>query len=96
MIKGVAAGITFETKAKDRSIAILDDSIAPKAYAYLLIWDKKGTLATCMFENFDKGNEYLQKSIEKFKKITNLKMENSRRFGGFVHFSLKKTNTEKN
>ncbi len=99
IIKGVAAGITFETNAKDRSIAILDDSIAPKAYAYLLIWDKKGTLATCMFENFDKGNECLQKSIERFKKIINFDMKNIKRFGGFVNFLLfspRKTNTEKN
>jgi flavin-dependent dehydrogenase len=95
-VDGIGVGITFDTKMKDRSIVILDDNMAPKAYAYLLIWNGKGTLVTCMFKGYNKGNEYFKKALENFKKIVDLDMKNIKHFGGFINFFLQKSNFKNN
>lgn len=42
----IAKGIVFDTDAQDEAYAIVDDRIAPKGYAYLLINRRRATLAT--------------------------------------------------
>src|SRR3989344_763262 len=94
--EGIGVGITFDTKMKDISIVILDDNISPKAYAYLLIWDGKGTLVTCMFRDYHDGNIYFKKTLKRFKKIVKIDMKNIKHFGGFINFFLQKSNIESN
>jgi flavin-dependent dehydrogenase len=90
----IAIGITFETNLKDIAMVILNDTIAPKGYAYLLVSDKKATLATVLFEQFKQGNQYLEKAIKKFKEILNLEIKNSKKFAGFGNFFVSKSATK--
>ncbi len=89
---GIGIGITFDTKNKNKCIVLLDDKAAPKAYSYLLINNGKGTLVSCMFKTYKKGNRYLKKTLEKFEKIIHLDMKNVKHFGGYINFFLQDSN----
>ncbi len=89
-------GIVFDTTMPDMSLAILDDRIAPKAYAYLLTWNGRGTLVTCMFRDFKNGRHYFRKALERFQEISDLQMTNVKKYGGFITFSIRKTNVQGN
>jgi len=91
-VDGIGVGITFDTKNKDDCIVFLDDRIAPKAYAYLLINNGKGTLVTCMFKTSIGGKKYFEKALGKFKEVVDLDMKNVKHFGGFVNFFIRDSN----
>ncbi|MBI4685370.1 MAG: NAD(P)/FAD-dependent oxidoreductase [Nitrospirae bacterium] len=90
-INMMAFGITFVTNLKDIAMVILDNDISPKGYAYLLVSDKKATLATVLFEQFKLGGKYLEKAIEKFKQISELDIINAKKFAGYGGFFLSKS-----
>ncbi len=85
---GMGLGITFDTKTKDMTAAILNDKIAPKAYAYLLIHEKKGTIVTILSSGTKNKKEYIKNTIEEFKKITELDIRNAKKFAGVGSFCL--------
>ena len=84
----VAAGYVFETGMADGAYAAISDRLAPKGYAYLLICKGRGTLATCLFEDFHNEREYLERCVDFFSRGTGVRMTNPRRFGGGGNFSL--------
>jgi len=84
----IAFGIVFETNLRDIAVVILNDIIAPKGYAYLLVSDNKATLATVIFEQFELGNQYLEKTIEKFRDLLNFEIKNPKKFVGFGNFLI--------
>jgi len=86
-----AFGTVFETTIKDTAAVILDDAVAPKGYAYLLVCDGEATLGTAMFEDFVNGAAYLEKAIEKFQDATGAEIKNPKKFVGFGSFSIPKT-----
>ena len=87
----VAKGIIFDTTMGDTATAILDDRLATKGYAYLLIHNGKGTLATCMFRDFRREREYFERTVETFKKIfPSLDLTNKKEFGGYGNFFIGK------
>ncbi|BFU93337.1 MAG: hypothetical protein NTNFB02_00590 [Nitrospira sp.] len=45
----LAVGINFETDIGECVALLLDDKLAPKGYAYALVADGRGTLATVLF-----------------------------------------------
>ena len=71
-IDGIARGIVFDTKMEDTSILILDDNIAPKGYAYLVIRQGKGCLTSIICKNFKDANIYFDRAFERFSKIKSL------------------------
>ena len=89
-VDAVAKGITFNTKTSDTAIGVLNDNIAPKGYAYLLVSAGKGTLATVLFKDFENINYYFEKTIGTFNKIIDLKLKNIKEFGGYGNFFLSK------
>jgi flavin-dependent dehydrogenase len=91
-----AIGVTFRTNSKDVAIIILDDSIAPKGYAYLLVNDRRATLATVIFEKIKYHNKYLENAIKKFKEIIDFDMSASKQFFGFGSFSIPESAVENN
>jgi len=91
-----AIGETFDTNLKDGAIIILDDNIAPKGYAYLLINDNRATLAAIIFEKFKHCNQYLEKTIEKFKEITNFDITSPKKFVGYGSFSIPESAVREN
>jgi len=85
----VAVGITFNTEMKDMAAVVLDDGIAPKGYAYLLIKQGYGTMATVLYRNFKKADDYFEKTLGFFSEKMDLHMENRRKFGGYGNFFLR-------
>ncbi len=81
-------GITFKTNHKDISVSIINNSTSCLAYAYLLVADGHGCIATVLFDDFTNAKNYLKESIKTFEKITRITYENTRPFGSFGNFSL--------
>ena len=83
----IAKGIVFDTKMEDIAAAILDDRLAPKGYAYLLIHKNKATMATCMFKDFTGERECFERTVETFKKVfPSLDITGAKEFGGYGNF----------
>lgn len=82
----IAKGMVFQTSYKDVFIGFLDNRIAPKAYAYLLVNDGKATFATCMFENFKYERLYFEKALEVMRNTVDIDISDEKEFGGFVNF----------
>ena len=87
----IAKGIIFNTNMEDIAAAILDDRLAPKGYAYLLIHKGKATMATCMFRDFTSERECFERTVETFKKVfPNLDIIDAKEFGGYGNFFFDK------
>jgi len=87
----IAKGITFKTDAANMATCIVDPEIAPKAYAYLLIHEGEGTLATMLTQEYKSASSYLKKAIEAFQGLKKFSIEKPVEFGGYggVEFSGK-------
>ncbi len=87
----IAVGYLFETDMPDGGWIALDNRIAPLGYAYLLVHDGRGTMATCLFKDFKRQAEYAKRTLAFFQDRTGLVMRNARPFGGYVNFRLPRT-----
>lgn len=85
----IAKGIVFKTDVEDEAYAIVDDRIAPKGYAYLLVNRRRATLATVICRDFRNEKTYFQRTLETFRKLVPLEMKNIREFGGYGNFFLR-------
>lgn len=91
-IFGYAKGITFKTDFEDIASLILDDSVAPKGYAYLLVVKGEATLAVVTMPEYSSDiSSYLKKAINEFKTLENFKIQNENEFAGFGKFKIPKT-----
>ncbi len=84
----IARGIVFKTSHPDFSAGFLDNRIAPKAYAYLLVNDRKATFATCLFQNFPKEKIFFQRALESMRSVIDIDIRDPKEFGGYVNFFL--------
>ena len=87
----IAAGYIFETDQADSNHVAFDNRLAPHGYAYLLIHNGRGTLASCMFSGFKNQAMHVARSVEFFEDKTGLKMKSPRAFGGFGNFRIPNT-----
>ena len=85
----IAKGIVFSTSHEDAAITFVDNRIAPKAYAYLLINGGKATFATCLFEDFTNERKYFEIALERMRKSVGIDIRDPKEFGGFVNFFFK-------
>jgi flavin-dependent dehydrogenase len=85
----IAKGIVFSTSHEDAAITFVDNRIAPKAYAYLLINSGKATFATCLFVDFKNERSYFEKAFDRMQKLVQIDVRSPREFGGFVNFFFK-------
>jgi len=90
----IAKGIVFDTSLDDEAYAIVDDRLAPKGYAYLLVNQRRATLATVIGRDFRNEKIYFQRTLETFKKLVPMRMENIKEFGGYGNFFLRPTAIE--
>lgn len=84
----IAVGYHFETDMADGFWAICDNNLAPMGYAYLLIWNGKGTVKSCMFTDFRNEREYVARTVDAFKKHVGLTMRNPQFHGGAGNFCI--------
>lgn len=84
----IAAGYIFETDMPAGCWLVLDNRLAPLGYAYLLVQDGRGTMASCMFTGFKQQAEHVGRMVSFFREHVGLVMRNPRPFGGFANFRL--------
>jgi flavin-dependent dehydrogenase len=82
----IAVGYHFSTGLDDGFWVILDDELAPGGYAYLLTWNGRGTLKSCMFSGFKEEKRYVERTVEAFERLVALNMRDPKPHGGFGHF----------
>jgi flavin-dependent dehydrogenase len=87
-VDGIVRGMVFTTNTDHVPILILDDNLAPKSFAYLLIGEGQGCLGTGLLNNFTKADEYLTKTEQVFRQLFDLDIVNPQRFTGYFNFFL--------
>lgn len=84
----VAAGFQFETAMRDGFWLILDEELAPRGYAYLLVMGGRGTVKSCLFADFGRLRQYVERSVERFRRLAGLAMEKPRFHAGAGNIHL--------
>lgn len=84
----MAVGYLFETDRPDGQWACFSDRMAPGGYAYLLVQNGQGTVATCLFRDFARSDEYLARTVEFFAEHARMDMHGVRPFGGVGNYGL--------
>lgn len=79
----IASGFTFRTKMEDANLVCFNDRLAPWGYAYLLIRDGFGTLASCIFRDFKNHAAHLQATVDYYQECAGLQMIDPIPFGGY-------------
>ena len=82
---GTVLGITFETNLSDRVLCLLDDNVAPQAYAYLIAVNNQATIATCFLtlrKYLKVSRQHLEEAIQRFQKLYKFSIKNPQYFGG--------------
>jgi flavin-dependent dehydrogenase len=87
----LALGITFETSLPDRAAVAFDNRIAPKGYAYLLVNRGRGTMATVLYREFRRAEEFFARTLRSFEEKIQLDVRNPRKFASFGNFFLRDT-----
>jgi len=86
----MAVGYVFETDLPDCAFAVLNDRLAPRGYAYLLIHGGKATLATCLWRDFHNEAAYLERTVALLQKRVGFTMHRPQRFGSVVSFHVRR------
>lgn len=84
----IAVGYHFSTDMEDGFWAILDDSLAPQGYAYLLVMQGRGTVKSCMFSGFRDERLYVERTVAAFERLVGLKMHDPKEHGGVGNFRI--------
>lgn len=87
----IAVGYLFDTEMPNGNWVAFDDQLAPLGYAYLLVHQGRGTVASCMFTGFKRQAEYLERTVAFFREHAGLEIGTPRRFGGFANFRMPRT-----
>ena len=82
----IAKGIVFKTSHKNIAIGFVDNRIAPKAYAYLLVNEGKATFATCIYEDFKNEKMYFERALKVLNSSIEIDINDAKEFGGFANF----------
>jgi len=78
----IAAGYLFDTDMPDGAWAAISEDLAPSGYAYVLVRDGRGTLASCMYAKFHQEHDYVSRCVDFFQQHIQLDMQNKKNFGG--------------
>ncbi len=88
VIDGLVSGYTFKTDSQDRFALLFDDNYAYNGYSYFFTTNGRGTVATCIFGNYEKVNDYLKKTYDFFIESYDFDIKNQKRFTGTGNFYL--------
>ncbi len=87
--RSVAYGMEAEVDHPDRIAVLLDDRIAPKAYAYLIIVDGKMTLASALMEEFHRAKECFASTVKRTQAMYGVSPRNAHPVAGYMDFALR-------
>lgn len=91
----IAHGYTFLSNIPDTCEVILDNDLAPVAYAYLISIGGKATITTCLTRNFRDADAYLEKTVQAYQKLYQIEMKEPKRFSCVGNFGVLKSRREK-
>ena len=94
VVDAIASGYVFKTDHPDGSWAVFDNRLAPHGYAYLLIHQGQGTVASCLFTHFKNQAEYVTRTLAFFQNKIGFELRDAKPFGGFANFRLPRTATQ--
>lgn len=83
-VYAAALGCTFETRAEDLAVAFVNNRIARRGYAYLLIADGQGCLCTTMFADGPEIRAAFAETLAAAQRLFAFDMRKVRRVGGVV------------
>jgi flavin-dependent dehydrogenase len=86
----IAAGFVFETAMRNGCYIRFDERVAPGGYAYLIVQDGRGTVASCLFHDFKNEQMYVDRTIDAFTRDAGLRMERPVAFGGSGSFFFRR------
>lgn len=89
--EGVALEMVFETDIDDTFTVLLDNSIAPAGYAYLIAHNGYATISTAVVKDLANIERYFEKAVERLQGIKGFKIRNPRKKGNIVSFYLPRT-----
>lgn len=87
----IAKGIVFKTASEDVSIGLLNYESAYKGYSYLLVTKGYGCMCSAVWGDSRRLNDCFEKAKEKFRKMKELDISDSKPVGCMGCFSLKNT-----
>ncbi len=85
---GISREVIFDTDIDDTFHLIYDKNLAPGAYAYLCVINNKATICVAVSRNMKNVTEYLTKTVEQFRKMYKLDIENPHYQTNFVSFKI--------
>ena len=88
-VRSVAYGIKAEVNHPDHVAILLDDRLAPKCYAYLVMLDGKMILVSTLMRQFHKAKECFATTLERVKRMYSLDPKDMRPLRGYFDFSLR-------
>jgi len=81
---GIATGYVFPTDLEDQAHCVISEELAPAGYSYLLVWNGRATLATCLFKNLNNQKVARSKTVETFTHVVpGLDLSEARPFTGY-------------
>jgi flavin-dependent dehydrogenase len=86
--QAVVAGIIAETSHPDQVVAIARDSLAPKCYAYCVIWRGRATVAAALARDFQMAWPCFERARAAFAELGLSDFRRERRFGGRANICL--------
>jgi flavin-dependent dehydrogenase len=86
--QAVVAGVLAETSHPDQVVVIAQNALAPKCYAYCVIWNGRATLATALATDFPRAWSCFRLARDAFAQVGLTDFRNERRFGGRAHIAL--------
>jgi flavin-dependent dehydrogenase len=90
----VAVGMTFTTTASDLAAVAFGDDLAPGGYAYLLVNQGCGTMASVLYLDYRQGNECFERAKRFFAERSGLDIRDEKRFGSFGDFFISGTRAD--
>ena len=87
-VRGIVAGITFQTDYRDHASVIIGGNLAPQAYTYLLVSEGLGTIATVALTDFNRIHSCLEGTIRTYRELLGIEIEDPKRWGGYGNFGI--------
>lgn len=83
---GLVAGYLFRTDAPDLAVGVVDNRLGPWGYAYLLVWNGRGTLGSVVCRNLRRAETYRDRTLEYFRRAVPIPMHDLKPFGGIGNY----------
>ena len=91
----LASGITFRTALEDRAAALFNNVIAPGGYAYLLVHNGCGTMATVLNRDFHREGDCFFRMVRFFRETEGVDIRDEKKFTSYGNFFLRGTQMDR-